>query len=512
MSNTVSVVISTKKIDDTYLKHVEKMFSHPKTQILIYENDGVESLPEIYNAGLRDSVNDIVVFMHDDLILETKTINDKIIKLFDKNPEFGIIGIAGTTDLVSGTWWEIRKSMHGKVHHQKDGKKWLSQFSKESYPDKVKEVVCVDGLFFAVHKQRIKENFDESFKGFHFYEIPFCVSNYIKGVKIGLTTKFDITHKSIGETNEQWEQNKKQFEEKFKDVLPIRLTNIKTFEEKLNYDKDKIGLGIVTYNAPDRLKQSVPTVPLWIKNFVIVNDGTPYDESLYPSNAHVITHDTNKSVGQAKSTSMKYLLDQGCEHIFIMEDDVLIKDENVFDKYIKTSVVTGIKHLNYALQGPANKKGAQGFDNLEDRAKQDDLTEPNPRQIVKYTDDIEIALYPNSVGAFSYYNREVLEKIGLFDEVYKNAWEHVDHTLEAYKNGFTTPYWWFADINKSWEYISDIEGTIQNSTIAHTDTWHKNYQNGFLHFKKKHKYGPTEIPDFKPEVVTGVLNTLYQFR
>ena len=209
---------------------------------------------------------------------------------------------------------------------------------------------------------------------------------------------------------------------------------------------------------------------------------------------------------------MKYLLDQGCEHIFIMEDDVLIKDENVFDKYIKTSVVTGIKHLNYALQGPANKKGAQGFDNLEDRAKQDDLTEPNPRQIVKYTDDIEIALYPNSVGAFSYYNREVLEKIGLFDEVYKNAWEHVDHTLEAYKNGFTTPYWWFADINKSWEYISDIEGTIQNSTISHTDTWHKNYQNGFLHFKKKHKYGPTEIPDFKPEVVTGVLNTLYQFR
>ena len=47
----VSVVISTRKIDDTYLKHVEKMFSHPKTQILIYENDGVDSLPKIYNLG-----------------------------------------------------------------------------------------------------------------------------------------------------------------------------------------------------------------------------------------------------------------------------------------------------------------------------------------------------------------------------------------------------------------------------------------------------------------------------
>ena len=49
INQPISVVISTRKIDDTYLKHVEKMFSHPKTQILVYENDGVSSLPEIYN-------------------------------------------------------------------------------------------------------------------------------------------------------------------------------------------------------------------------------------------------------------------------------------------------------------------------------------------------------------------------------------------------------------------------------------------------------------------------------
>ena len=43
-NEVVSVVISTRKIDDEYLKHVEKMFSHPNTEILIYENDGVNSL------------------------------------------------------------------------------------------------------------------------------------------------------------------------------------------------------------------------------------------------------------------------------------------------------------------------------------------------------------------------------------------------------------------------------------------------------------------------------------
>jgi hypothetical protein len=103
----VSVVISTRKIDDVYLDHVSKMFSHPKTQILIYENEGEYSLPQLYNRGLEDSSNDIVVFMHDDLVIETTNITPKIIKLFDTHPEYGIIGVAGTDNLISGMWWEI---------------------------------------------------------------------------------------------------------------------------------------------------------------------------------------------------------------------------------------------------------------------------------------------------------------------------------------------------------------------------------------------------------------------
>ncbi len=57
----ISVVIPTRKIDDAYLKHVEKMFSHPRTEILIYENDGSEPLAKIYNDGLKDAKNDIIV-------------------------------------------------------------------------------------------------------------------------------------------------------------------------------------------------------------------------------------------------------------------------------------------------------------------------------------------------------------------------------------------------------------------------------------------------------------------
>ena len=217
----ISVVISTRVIDDNYVKHVEKMFSHPKTEINIYENDGVSSLTEIYNNGLKDSKNDIVVFMHDDLILETANITPKIVKLFERNPEYGIIGIAGTDKLTSGRWWDNRENMFGVVAHEHEGKRHVNYYSPASYNEKLKDVVIVDGLFFAVHKQRIKKTFNEQFDGFHFYDISFCTENLLEGVKIGLTTRIRLTHKSIGMTNKKWEKNKLLFEALYEKSLPL---------------------------------------------------------------------------------------------------------------------------------------------------------------------------------------------------------------------------------------------------------------------------------------------------
>ena len=219
----ISVVISTRVIDDTYLKHVEKMFSHPKTEILIYENQGEFSLPELYNKGLNESSNDIVVFMHDDLILETPNITPKVVRLFDENPEYGVIGLAGTDNLISGMWWQDRESMYGVVGHEHEGKRHVNRYSKQSFGDKPKEVVVIDGLFMMVHKNRIKHKFNEEFKGFHFYDLPFCLDNFMGGVKIGVTTKIMVTHKSIGIVNKQWEKNKLFFEALYEKSFPIKV-------------------------------------------------------------------------------------------------------------------------------------------------------------------------------------------------------------------------------------------------------------------------------------------------
>ena len=268
---------------------------------------------------------------------------------------------------------------------------------------------------------------------------------------------------------------------------------------------------MVTYKAEHRIKQSAFTVPKWLKNFVIVNDGTPYNEDSYPAGAHIIQHEVNKSVGAAKTTAINHLLKTNCEHIFIMEDDILIKDENVFEEYIKHSLISGIKHLNFALHGPANKKGSKGFKTLDER--QDVDGEPNPRMIIPYPEkDVKIALYPNCVGAFSYYSRHVLEDLGGFDPVFKNAWEHVEHTYQAIKKMYHPAFWYFADIDKSWEYLTDIPNSIEESTIAHTPTWNENFRKGTLWYKKKHGVAPTETPVAPPEMVKQQLQIIFQNR
>jgi len=194
----ISVVYCTRESNPQHSEHLMKMFGHPKVEILEYVNKG-EGLTKFYQKGLDESKYDIVVFLHDDILIETKQAAKKIVKLFDRNPEYGILGVAGTKYLSdTGRWWEDRKSMYGKVYHTHEGKTWLSSYS-EDLGNRVEEVVTVDGVFFSVHKKRIKIGFNGEVKGFHFYDIDFCFSNFLFDVKIGVHTNIKINHMSIGQ-------------------------------------------------------------------------------------------------------------------------------------------------------------------------------------------------------------------------------------------------------------------------------------------------------------------------
>ena len=221
----ITIAFSTKSDKPELIEHFKKSSGYEKGVHVIQKiNNGEKSLSEVYNEILEESQTDIVIFTHDDIYFDTNAWYSKIVKNFEKN-EYGIIGLAGTTNLSeTGMWWETnrRKNMIGIVNHESGGKKWETKFS-QSLGNDIKEVARIDGVFIAVNKKRIKKNFVEDFKGFHFYDIPFCVENYLAGVKIGVCTNIRITHKSVGQTNEQWEKNRQLFVEKYSDSLPIKI-------------------------------------------------------------------------------------------------------------------------------------------------------------------------------------------------------------------------------------------------------------------------------------------------
>ena len=230
----ITVIYCTRQSNLEHREHLIKSSGLVKNiEIIEIINNG-ESLTSCYNRGLKQAKNNIIVYCHDDLVIETKSWGEKLLNLFERNPEFGIIGVAGTKYLAqSGKWWENPKKMYGRVAHTHEGKTWLSSYSPD-LNQVIEETVIVDGVFFAVDKTKIKKEFNEEVKGFHFYDVNFCFENYLEGVKLGVTTVIRINHKSIGMTNDQWETNRQEFSEKFKDKLPISIKKKLRKGEKLN--------------------------------------------------------------------------------------------------------------------------------------------------------------------------------------------------------------------------------------------------------------------------------------
>ncbi len=187
-----------------------------------YVNHNNFSLAKVYNMGLNEhhiNKEQIFVFVHHDVVFKTKNWGKTLLRKFN-NFNKDIIGVAGTTYLdETGVWWSKKDFMFGVVEHTDGMREWISNYGSNFKG--LKDVVVVDGVFIAVNPDTIVHEFNEDFIGFHFYDIPFCIDNYIDGCKIAVTNEIRILHKSVGEVNDEWEKNRKIFVGKNLQYLPI---------------------------------------------------------------------------------------------------------------------------------------------------------------------------------------------------------------------------------------------------------------------------------------------------
>jgi len=260
---------------------------------------------------------------------------------------------------------------------------------------------------------------------------------------------------------------------------------------------NKIGLGIITCDRPAGLQKALTSLP-WerVDRVVVVNDGAPVSPEILREagrgQTELLQNESNLGVGKSKNRALRHLLQAGMDHLFLMEDDIFVKDARVFEQYVEAARITGIQHLNFSQHGPNNK---------DPKGKADPVT------TVDYG-SLRIALHRHCVGAFSYYSRHCLEVAGLMDEDFYNAGEHLEHTYRILRAGFHPPFWFFADVGRSEELLGEEPWSVSQSRIASLADQAELFRKSDALFQAKHGHPVGTIPAAGKGVVMRALRRI----
>ena len=437
----ISVVYSTRTPNKQFQEHIKKTIGVKEYEIHEIVNNGTKSLTECYNEGLDNTKNSIVVFCHDDIILKEGW-GKKIIKHF-KESEYGILGMAGTTDIPDiGRWWQDTTKMIGIVSHSHEGKTWENRYSA-NFEDEVIETVMLDGLFFVTHKERIKTRFDENFKGFHFYDVDFTFNNHLNGVKVGVMFDVKITHKSIGMTNDEWEKNREQFVEKYKNKLPYKIKpEIKVEHKEIKLKENpKLGIIIPTKGNINLLKQCINSIHDYdgYTNFKIyIADTGSSDEEKTEiksfiskmSYINLIEYDFY-NFAVINNDVVENQMDKDTEVILFCNNDIKLQNNAItrmMDVYIKNKKNVGT--IGCRLHYEDNTVQHSGVVMFLHQNRQVGITHYGLRSYYTYHNCLKRDVFGNT-AAFMMIPKKLFDEIGGFNTEYRECFEDVQLNVEC---------------------------------------------------------------------------------
>jgi len=178
--------------------------------------DDARSLCEGYNRGLARARHPIVVFSHDDVELLSPRPFDAIEHALEAHH---VVGIAGAA-LASGpaVMWAGHPHLRGFVAlpgRDTPGAVQATVYGLEC--GIVGGMQALDGFFFAARRDAaLAVGFDEeTFDGFHFYDLDFTYRAHAAGLKLAVTTEVCALHRSLGNFGEDWRRYSQRFARKF---------------------------------------------------------------------------------------------------------------------------------------------------------------------------------------------------------------------------------------------------------------------------------------------------------
>jgi GT2 family glycosyltransferase len=180
------------------------------------------SLCEGYNRGARQARGEVLVFSHDDVEIVSP---DFAARLLGHLRRHDLVGIAGTTRLVSGNWinggWPY---LHGQVGSEvaKPGSLVVAVY--QLCGPSAGNAEAIDGVFMAARRDVVERiSFDEqTFDGWHLYDLDFSLRSHAAGFQAAVCNDICLIHDSIGSYGPDWERYARRFEEKHRQLLADR--------------------------------------------------------------------------------------------------------------------------------------------------------------------------------------------------------------------------------------------------------------------------------------------------
>jgi GT2 family glycosyltransferase len=448
----ITIIYSTHKnqeYNNKFKQHLLQSVGVKDVQILEYVNHNQYSLAQVYNSGITESIYDIVVCCHNDIKLE-KNWGKKLLEDFSNNNDFSIIGKAGSCYFPeSGVYWErMNKTMVGQVYHHPDGqKKWINRYSvKLPY---LIPVVTIDGLFISFDKTKIKHQFDETIGKFHFYDHGFCLPNYLDGVKLGVTSSFEITHESVGQPNQEFWESKEKFVQKWGDKLPLDLKPSEVYvpiiKEKPLKNIGKVAVIIPTKGKVDMLYDCVKSLydncNSNLFDVFIADTGSTDDEKnqiksqiLPLGNVNLIEYDYY-NFAKINNDVVKNHINDDYEFLLFCNNDIKILNNVIYHmlKVFKTKKNVGT--VGARLHYEDNTLQHDGINIvMKQKTKSIECHHLNSKSYYKFNLN-ESEVVGNTAGLMII-KKDTFIKNGYFDENFRHCFEDVLLNLILVKNNY----------------------------------------------------------------------------
>jgi len=243
-----------------------------------------------------------------------------------------------------------------------------------------------------------------------------------------------------------------------------------------------IGVGITTHNRYEIFQKSYSQwmnfLPLGAK-LVVVDDAseTPVPESDY-------RFETNVGIARAKNKCLELL--EGCDHIFLSDDDTYPLVEGWWKPYVDSKEV----HLNYIFEDFANPHTRRLNDTLL-------LWKGNG-----------IRAYSHVRGCLLYVHRSVLERVGGMDPIFgKWGYEHPNWSDRIYNAGMTSFRYMDVENSKGLFYSADEQEEVTSTCIG-TERTQQIQANSKIYDARKQSSAYIEFREKKNVILTSYFTSV----